>query len=121
MMKFDSNPKTTYPQERRYRRFNLKYPVHVKFHSGNSISELDATSRNVSVGGMLLETDAAIPQHSPVTFLMIVQKERTSRPIELAGEGEVVRVENRDAGFAIAVQCKQPISQIEPYLKAVAI
>jgi hypothetical protein len=119
MVSFNQITKT-YPRERRYRRFNLKYPVHVKFHSGKLISELDAVSRNVSVGGMLLETATTIPEHSPVSFLMTVQRKPASRPIELTGEGEVVRVENRDAGFAIALHCKKPIREIETYLAAVA-
>lgn len=111
----------TYPQQRRYRRFDLQYPVHLKFVSGDLVSELDAVSRNVSLGGMLLETARVIPQHSPVSFLMTVHGGRIVRPIELAGHGEVVRVERSgEAGFAIAVQCKNPITQIEPYLPAVA-
>jgi len=107
-----------YAQERKYRRFNLRYPVHVKFRSGNGISELDAVSRNVSLGGMLLETASRIPERSPVSFVMMLHGGRIVRPIELAGEGRVVRVESSGipAGYAIAVQCKNPIIQIEPYL-----
>lgn len=109
---------TAYAQERKYRRFNLSYPVHVKFRSGTSVSELDAVSRNVSLGGMLLETASCIPERTPVSFVMTLQGGRIVRPIELAGEGQVVRVETggAPAGFAIAVQCKHPITQIEPYL-----
>jgi len=109
--------------ERRYRRFNLEYPVHVKFPAGSSVSELDAVSRNVSIGGMLLEAASAIPQHSPVSFLMTLQGGPIVHPIELAGEGKVVRVESigADTGFAVAVECDKPIAQIEGYLPAPAI
>jgi hypothetical protein len=118
MAKPDETTPNARPQERKYRRFNLRYPVHVKFHSGSLVSELDAVSRNVSLGGMLLETAAVIPQHSPVSFLMTVQAGRMVHPIKLAGEGEVVRVENvaAGAGFAVAVECKHPIAQIESIL-----
>jgi hypothetical protein len=118
MAKPDETTPNAPPQERKYRRFNLRYPVHVTFHSGNLVSELDAVSRNVSLGGMLLETAAVIPQHSPVSFLMTVQTGRMVQPIKLAGEGEVVRVENvpAGAGFAVAVACKYPIAQIESIL-----
>jgi hypothetical protein len=111
-------PPKAYAQERKYRRFNLRYPVHVKFQSGNLLSELDAVSQNVSLGGMLLETASRIPERTPVTFLMTLQGGRIVRPIELAGEGEVVRVETRavPTGYAVAVQCKNPIVQLEPYL-----
>jgi hypothetical protein len=107
-----------YAQERKYRRFNLRYPVHVKFRSGDLMSELDAVSRNVSLGGMLLETGSRIPERVSVSFVMTLQGGRIVRPIELAGEGQVVRVESNaaPAAYAIAVQCKNPITQIEPYL-----
>lgn len=113
----EPTPKT-YAQERKYRRFNLRYPVHVKFCSGNLISEMDAVSRNVSLGGMLLETASRIPERAAVNFVMRLRGGRILRPIELAGEGHVVRVETGGdpAAYAIAVQCKNPIMQIEPYL-----
>jgi hypothetical protein len=109
---------TPYAQERKYRRFNLRYPVHVKFQSGNLLSELDAVSRNVSLGGMLLETASRVPEQASVSFVMTVKGGRIVRPIELAGEGQVVRVETSGtpAGYAIAVQCRNPMTQIEPYL-----
>src|SRR5215467_12740783 len=50
---------------RKYRRFNRRYPVHVRFPSGNLFLELDAVSRNVSLCGLLLETAAIIPLRSP--------------------------------------------------------
>ena len=108
----------THPHERKYRRFDLRYPVHVKFEIGSTVSELDAVSRNVSLGGMLLESPSAIPQRSPVSFVMTLQAERMLHPIELKGEGEVVRVESGrgGCGFAVAVECRQPITQIERYL-----
>jgi hypothetical protein len=114
----DRTPKT--PEERKHRRFDLKYPVHVKFHSGNLVSELDAVSRNVSLQGLLLETTSRIPPRSPVSFILTVQGGITVRPIALEGKGKVVRVEPgaSGSGFAIAVACKHPIAQIEHYLPA---
>ena len=111
-------PAKTYPQERRFRRFNLHYPVHVKFQPGNVTSELDAVSRNVSLGGVLLETTSPIPLHSPVSFVLTLRGGRIVHPVELVGEGAVVRVEARGAGagFAVAVECKQLITHIERYL-----
>ncbi len=105
-------------KERKYRRFKLRYPVHGKFYSGGAVSEFDAVSRNVSIGGLLLETASDVPLHSPVTFTMTVQGGRVIRPVHLAGEGEVVRVEPSRPGawFAIALECRQPIAQIENYL-----
>jgi hypothetical protein len=103
--------------ERRYRRFKLRYPVHLLFRSGELISEADAVSRDVSIGGLLLDCPMPIPQHSLVSFVMSLHG-RTLRPVELTGEGRVVRVEQTGpaAEFAIAIECKKPITQIEAYL-----
>ncbi len=48
---------------------------------------------------------------------MILQGSQFVRPIELSGEGDVVRVEPSapDAGFGIAVKCTSSIRQIEHY------
>ncbi len=104
--------------ERKHRRYSLKYPVHVKFGSGSRFSEVNAMSVNVSVGGMLLETASLIPEHTPVTFRMILEGGQLLRPIHLAGEGHVVRVQNTGAapGFNIAVQCNKPVAEIDMFL-----
>lgn len=90
MVKLNPIARLPYPRERKFRRFSLRYPVHVEFHSGNSVLELDAVSNNVSIGGMLLETASLIPPHSLVSFVMTVQGGPVLRPIQLKGEGEVV-------------------------------
>jgi hypothetical protein len=108
------------PQERRYRRFSLRYPVNIKFHSENSVSELRAISRNISLGGVLLEADSALPQHCDVSFIVTVRGHHIIGPTQILGEGEVVRVEPQrsGAGFAIAVKCKRPISELQGFLPA---
>jgi c-di-GMP-binding flagellar brake protein YcgR len=109
-------------QERRYRRFSVRYPVNVKFDLGNSVSELRAISNNISLGGVLLEADSAIPPHSDVSFTMTVRGHHIIGPTQIVGEGEVVRVEphSSGAGFAIAVACKRPIAELQGYLPASA-
>lgn len=111
----DNTAHPTARQERKFRRFNLRYPVHVEFRSGELVSELDTVSRNVSTGGLLLEVPLPIPQGISVSFVMILQGDQFVQPIELSGEGDVVRVEPGapDAGFGIAVECAGPIRQIE--------
>ena len=99
-----------YIKERRYRRFDLRYPVHVQVHAGASASELDAVSRNVSLGGMLLEAGTSIPQQCKVMLTMTLQGDHFVRPIQLTAEGRVVRVEQTNPGFAIAVECSRPLS-----------
>jgi len=109
-------------QKRRYRRFSLRYPVSVKFGLGKTVSELRAISNNISIGGVLLETDSAIPTHCDVSFTVMVRGHDIIGSIQIVGEGEVVRVEPRSsgAGFAIAVQCKRPIAALQSYLPASA-
>src|SRR5919108_3711825 len=97
--------------ERKHRRFPVNYPVHVKCHFEDSVSELQAVTKNVSVGGLLLETASPIPKHCPLSFVMTLHGGSITRPIQVLGEGEVVRVESHGpgAGFAIAVKCKHQI------------
>jgi hypothetical protein len=101
-------------RERKYRRFSLSFPVQLKFHAGDLEAELHAVSRNVSVGGMLLEAASPIPQRCAVSFTLTLQGGDIVRPIQLAGEGEVVRIQPQEAGagFAIAVQCSQPLTEV---------
>ena len=98
------------PEQRKYRRFSVSYPVHVKFHFEDSVSELQAVTKDVSVGGLLIETASPIPQHSPVDFIMTLHGGPVI-PIQVVGEGDVVRVEAHGpgAGFAIAIKCKREI------------
>ncbi len=110
------------PEQRKHRRFSVSYPVHVKFHLEDSASELQAVTKDVSIGGLLLETASLIPQHCPVDFIMTLHGGPVTRPIQVIGEREVVRVEPHGpgAGFAIAVKCKRPISQMQHALPELA-
>jgi hypothetical protein len=101
------------PYERRFRRFSLSYPVHVKFAAGESMVELDAVSRNVSLGGLFLDSTSPIPYGSQIEFTITLGG-AIPRLIILGGTGEVVRVEQREEAnrFGIAVACAQPIHQI---------
>jgi PilZ domain len=109
-------------ERRQYRRFDLQYPIRLRFQLANSPGEIEAISRNVGVGGLLLETAVAIPQHTPVGFVMTIQGGRVVRPIHLVGDGEVARVEPGPSGkaFVIAIRCTEPISELESSLLASA-
>jgi hypothetical protein len=120
MGKLDDVAQSSSPQERKYRRFRLQYPVRVKVHSAALIAEFEAVSRDISICGLLLETSSMIPQHTPVSFIVTVEGSELGRPIQLVGEGKVVRVDPKAAEevFAIAVECARPITQIDHYLEA---
>src|SRR5260370_24142881 len=94
-----------YPRERRYRRFDLQFPVHLSFPSAGSVGELHTTSRNVSIGGLLLKANDSLPPHTQVSLIIDVKAPRLRRPIRLLDEGYVVRVEQlvAGAGFAVSI------------------
>ena len=90
----------------------------VKFHLEDLVSELQAVTKDVSIGGLLLESASPIPQRCPVDFVMTLHGGSVTRPIQVMGEGEVVRVEPHglDAGFAIAIKCKRELQLNLPEL-----
>jgi len=106
-------------QERKYRRFNLECAVCVKFHAAGSTKEVEAVSKNVSIGGFLVRSPVMIPEHTPVTFILSIQGVQFIQFVYLGGKGEVVRVESRDAAFVIAIKCKTQINQLENCLREV--
>ena len=109
-------------QKRQHRRFSIRYPVSVMFVLEGSVSKLRAISRNVSVGGVLLESDSSIPQHCGVKFIIQIREHHIIGPTKIVGEGEVVRVEphRSGVGYAIAVKCKHPITELRTHLPASA-
>jgi PilZ domain len=108
------------PQERRYRRFSLCYPVAVKVDLGSASSEIQAVSNNLSLGGILVHADSALPQHCHVNFIMTVQDHNIIGPTKIVGQGEVIRVQphHSGTGFAIAVRCEHPPSAMGGFLPA---
>jgi len=107
-------------KERRYRRFRLQFPVCLTFPSNGAVSRVLAVSKNVSIGGMLLRSEDRIPPHTAVSLTMDVRSPGAGRSVRLLSEGEVVRVESlgSGAGFAIAIECNQPIREMQEYLPA---
>ena len=103
------------PERRQHRRFDLQYPVRLRFQLADVPGTINAISKNVAVGGLLLKTAVPIPQHTRVGFVMSIEGGRVPRPIHLVGDGEVIRLEPEPsgAGFAIAVECTQSISELE--------
>lgn len=101
--------------ERRFRRFELEYLTRIKFSSEGIMFRADAVTKNISLCGLLLESDVIIPCSTPVEFTIIVRGKRIIEPILLIGSGVVVRLKpaERIGKFAVAVECCQPISQME--------
>jgi hypothetical protein len=102
-------------QERKFRRFELEYLVRVMFPCGGVMTEVSAVTKNISLCGLLLESACSIPCRTPVEFTITARGRRIVQPVLLTGSGVVVRVNaaERVGKFAIAVECSQPISQME--------
>jgi hypothetical protein len=106
-------------QKRKCLRFTMEYPVRIKFQTDQSaITEIETFSKNANIRGLLVRSPAAIPLNTPVTFVMTVHGEQSARPIQLAGEGKIVRVGDDIPGatFLLALHCRKPLIQLEGYL-----
>lgn len=81
---------------------------------------LETTSQNISIGGLLLQASDPLEPHTRVKVRVEVQSPLSGRSVRLNGEGEVIRVEamGPGAGYAIAVECKRPISRMGEHLEA---
>jgi hypothetical protein len=103
---------------RNYRRFTLEFPVRLKFETESKVSEIEAVSKNLSVGGLLVRSALPVPHDTYVTFVLSVHGSQSVRQIHLAGEGQVVRLESSesDGTFMMAVRCNEPVTQLEEYL-----
>jgi hypothetical protein len=121
-MRNRQNLAAPYPRQRRHRRFDLEFPVHLSFQSASTARELHTISRNVSIGGLLLKANNPLPTQTQVSLTIEVKGPHLRRSVRLQGEGKVVRVERLEAGsgFAIAIECKRPITEIENHLPATA-
>ena len=100
------------------RRFELEFPVRLKFQVGSTSSEIETVSKNVSIGGLLVRSAVATPEQIPVTFILTVHGKQALRPVHLMGDGRIVRVECNEAEgtFVIAVRCNVLMTQLEDYL-----
>jgi len=102
-------------QERTFRRFNFEHVIRLRFPQGNAVAEVDAVTRNISLGGLLLESASPVPHRSPVEFTITVRGGSISHPIQLIGAGEVVRVGpgGKPDRFGFAVACSRPMTQMQ--------
>jgi len=103
---------------RSYRRFELEFPVSLKFQIGSTCAEIETVSKNVSIGGLLVRSALPVPEQTPVIFVLSVHGKQSVRPVHLMGEGRIVRVETGDAEgtFVMAVKCNALVTQLQEYL-----
>ena len=108
---------TAYQDRRKHTRYQLEYKAEMVIGCGASVSQLHAIGRNASVSGLQLETMSPIPELTPVSFLLTFESGSLAHPVELRGEGIVVRVEAWSQGrYLVAIECKLPITQIQEHI-----
>ncbi len=104
---------------RKYRRFDLQFPVSLFCSAGEVARRIEGTSKNVSLGGLLVNTREELPLGTKVGLMMELSGRSTGRAIRLSAEGQVVRVETAgaEADYAIAVECNGLISELKKRLQ----
>jgi len=103
---------------RSYRRFELEFPVRLRFQVGSTNCEVETVSKNVSVGGLLVRSALPVPEQTPVTFILSVHGKESLRPVHVLGEGRIVRVASgaMEGTFVLAVKCNTLVTQLQEYL-----
>jgi len=78
------------------------------------MKEFGATSRNISLGGLLVRSSDVVPWDCDVEFEMLVQKDPARKGMRLRGQGRVVRVEQfaTDNYFLVALECLSPMRRV---------
>ena len=84
---------------RRERRAALRYQVSVPIELHDRLGK----TRNVSERGVCFETDQWLPRGDTTTFTLVFKDFAGFPSWRIAGEGEVVRVEDHDGGYVIAL------------------
>lgn len=104
---------------RKYRRFDLQFPVSLFCSAGEVARRIEGTSKNVSLGGLLVNTREQLPLGTKVGLTMELSGRSTRRTIRLSAEGEVVRVEpaHAESDYSIAVKCEGLISELRNRLQ----
>jgi len=110
--------KRNYPRQgRTYRRFDLQFPVRIRFQSGGAQQEVEGISKNISVGGLLVRSTVPIQRHTSVSFIISLHGSEAVRPVHVMGEGEVVRLGEQEGAYLMAVRCDEPVVHLEDFLR----
>ncbi len=95
-------------EERRRRpRYQIRQPITLELPHDSTPTVLHRTTENVSLLGVLVTTDEAIPENTRVDLTLTLATRRPPpQPLRLPNAGNVVRVERRpDGSVSIAIEC----------------
>jgi hypothetical protein len=100
-------PAFDYQLRRRERRYDLRLPVSVSLHS-HIPGAIMAVSENISSHGILLSSEAAIPEGTSIKLMVALRHPSARGNTHLTATGRVLRMERRGSrGFAVAVCCDE--------------
>src|ERR1700732_2069597 len=100
-------PALDYQLRRREPRYDLRLPVSVSLRS-DIPSEIMAVSENISSHGILLSSEAAIPEGTSIKLMVALRHPSARGNTHLTATGRVLRMERRGSrGFAVAVCCDE--------------
>jgi hypothetical protein len=100
-------PASEYQLRRRERRYDLRLPVSVSLHS-HIPGAIMAVSENISSHGILLSSEAAIPEGTSIKLMVALRHPSARGNTHLTATGRVLRMERRGSrGFAVAVCCDE--------------
>ena len=100
-------PAFDYQLRRRERRYDLRLPVSVSLHS-HIPGAIMAVSENISSHGILLSSEAAIPEGTSIELMVALRHPSARGNTHLTATGRVLRMERRGSrGFAVAVCCDE--------------
>jgi PilZ domain len=118
-MRHDPGPQAHHSELRKHRRFDLQFPVFLRFSAGEVAHQYEGMSENVSVGGLLIKTVHELPLRAKVKLTMELAGLKSLRAIRLSADGEVVRVEPSkfDGVYAIAIKCHGSIAAMRKHLQ----
>jgi PilZ domain len=98
-------------ERRRSRRFPLKQPAIIRYEKQGIQAEINGLTENASLTGVLLVTDAPIPDTAWVQVTIVLQRPDFPAAIRLEASGQVTRVEDMHDKFSAAINYDQPLAQ----------
>jgi len=86
-------------------RNSLRFPLHLDVTLKTPSAEYHAKTTDISAGGILFHSEAAIPVDSPVEFTIEMPAESlgTACPVPVKCQGRVVRCSEEGSGRNVAV------------------
>jgi hypothetical protein len=99
-------PAFDYQLRRRERRYDLRLPVSVSLHS-HIPGAIMAVSENISSHGILLSSEAAIPEGTSIKLMVALRHPSARGNTHLTAAGKVLRLERGANRFAVAVCCDE--------------